>query len=156
MMEAGATVVRVAEGRVWVRLQQQLGGCGRCDEPGGCQATRLSDIFKPSGGEVCLPDSMGFQVGERVRIAVPEGAPLRAALLSYGLPLGLVLSLGAAFGALAPFVSGDANVLAGVVLGLLLGVVLGRRIMAGPRWRRALGLSLRRADPAVPACGVGP
>lgn len=154
MMETGAMVVRVAEGRVWLRLQQRGGGCGRCDEPGGCRSTRLTDIFKPGGEEFCLPDALGLRVGEAVRIGVPEGAPLRAALLSYGLPLCLVLVFGAAVAAIAPFSNADANVLAGAVLGLLAGVFAGRRIMGGGRWFRDMGLTLRRAEGGAAHCGV--
>lgn len=154
MMETGATVVRVADGQVWLRLQQRGGGCGRCDEPGGCRSTRLTDIFKPVGEEFCLPDALGLRVGEAVRIGVPEGAPLRAAVLSYGLPLCLVLLIGAAFAAIAPFPNSDANVLAGAVLGLVAGVFLGRRIMGGGRWFRDMGLTLRRAEGNGANCGA--
>jgi sigma-E factor negative regulatory protein RseC len=151
MMEARATVVRVADGQVWLRLEDRVGGCGRCDEPGGCRSTRLADLFKSSGELFCLPDSLGSRVGDGVRIGVPEGAPLRAALLSYVLPLGLMLALGGLGLVLAPFASPDASVLAGVVAGLVAGVAVGRWIMGSGQGR--WGLSLRPEGAVAPSCG---
>jgi sigma-E factor negative regulatory protein RseC len=152
MTEARATVLRVADGQVWLRLEDRPGGCGRCDEPGGCRATRLTDVFKSSGEMIRLPNTLGSRVGDGVIIGVPEGAPLRAALLGYVLPLGLMLGFGGLSLLLAPFATADANVLAGVGAGLLVGVAAGRRLTG--RWRQ-LGLTLAPAD-AGPVCGERP
>ena len=151
MMQARATVLRVEDGQVLLRLEDRPGGCGRCDEPGGCRSTRLAEIFKSSGEVVRLPDSLGLHVGDGVTISVPEGAPLRAALLAYVLPLGLMLVLGALALVVQPFATSDANVLTGVVAGLVGGVWLGRRIMRSGRWP-ALELTLEAAETA-PGCG---
>lgn len=153
MMDARATVVRVADGRVWLRLEDRPGGCGRCDEPGGCRSTRISHIFKSADNVVCLPDSVGLRVGEGVLIRVPEGAPLRAALLSYVLPLALMLFMAVLCLALAPFPGRDANVLAGVLAGLLAGVAAGRWALRSGRWRQGLGLILSQGGDSVSVCG---
>lgn len=152
MMDAQARVVRVGEGKVWLRLEDRPGGCGRCDEPGGCRATRLADVFKFAGEEFCLPDSLGSKVGDGVAIAVPEGAPLRAAVLGYVLPLGSMLVSGGLGLLLAPFASADANVLAGVVVGLTGGVMAGRWIMGSGRWRRGMDLTLKPGSESVISC----
>lgn len=156
MMDARATVLRVAEGRVWLRLEDRPGGCGRCDEPGGCRSARISHIFKSADDVVCLPDSLGSRVGEGVLIRVPEGAPLRAALLSYVLPLVLMLVMAALFLALQPFSNRDANVLAGVLAGLVVGVAAGRGALRSGRWRQGFGLTLRRGDDSPSSCGKCP
>lgn len=155
MREVRATVVRAVDGQLWLRLNDRGGGCGRCDEPGGCRSTRLTDIFKGPEGVVCLPDTLGVGVGEGVRIAVADQAPILGAVVSYVLPLGLMLVLGGLAVALSPFDSPDANVLVGVVAGLVGGVLVGRRVMASPRWQGTMGLSLRRDDGNSPVCGVG-
>lgn len=150
MSAARATVVRVEGGQVWLRLEDRPGGCGRCDEPGGCRSTRLADVFKSSDDLIHLPDSLGSRVGDGVRIEVPEGAPLRAALLAYVLPLALMLTLAGLALVLEPFPGRDANVLAGVAAGLVAGIWAGRRIMRSGRWRR-MDFTLMPAG-AVPVC----
>lgn len=151
MMQARATVLRVEDGQVWLRLEDRPGGCGRCDEPGGCRSTRLTEIFKSPGEVIRLPDRLGSRVGDGVTIGVPDGAPLAAALLAYVLPLALMLALAGLALVIAPFSSPDANTLTGVFGGLLIGVVAGRRIMGGGRWRR-LGLTLAPADGVRQGC----
>lgn len=84
MIEAPAEVIRAEGGRVWVRLSERQGGCGRCDEPGGCRSMRITDTFGAPRQEFSLPDASDLVPGERVRITIPDGAPLSAALLSYG------------------------------------------------------------------------
>jgi sigma-E factor negative regulatory protein RseC len=154
MMQARATVLRVERGHVWLRLEDRPGGCGRCDEPGGCRSTRLTDVFKSSGELIRLPDSLGSRVGDGVTIGVPDGAPLRAALLCYVLPLGLMLGFAGLATVLAPFGALDADVLAGMAVGLFVGVMAARRITGSGRWRH-LGLTLAPAG-AAPVCGDQP
>lgn len=40
MMEARARILRIENGQAWVKLSGKQGGCGRCDEPGGCGSVR--------------------------------------------------------------------------------------------------------------------
>lgn len=154
MREVRAMVVRAEAGHLWLRLNDRGTGCGRCDEPGGCRSTRLTDIFKGPDGVVCVPDTLGAGVGEPVRIGVPDRAPLLGAAVSYGLPLVLMLGLGGGMAVISPFAHGDANVLLGVLMGLVGGIGVGRWLMASPRWQGALQLRLTRDDGASSPCGM--
>jgi sigma-E factor negative regulatory protein RseC len=141
VIEARAEVVRrdAGSGRVWLRLREHPGGCGRCDQPGGCHATRITDIFKGAAREFVFEDALGLVAGERVKIVIDEAAPLRAALASYGLGTALLL-LGAAAGKLlmSPAWS-DPGAACGAALGGLLALALLRH-----RARRGLdGLHAR-------------
>ncbi|GHT83629.1 hypothetical protein AGMMS49543_11570 [Betaproteobacteria bacterium] len=116
-IEARAQVVRAEGGRVWVRLDEGQSGCGRCHEPGGCGGTQLTDIFKGRPREYLLDDPLGLVAGERVRLVIGAGVPLRMALSSYGLGTLLIL-LGGALGAwLAPAAWADLGVGVGALAG---------------------------------------
>lgn len=118
MITTRAVVVRIGEGRAWVRLLEHHGGCGRCDEPGGCHAPRLAEIFKGSERVFAVADPFGLRVDEQVKIMIGDGMPLRAALASYGLGTALILT-GAVLGAwLAPAARADLGAGAGMALGM--------------------------------------
>lgn len=89
-MQADGVVIESSAGVARVKVQRN-GGCGRCHEEGGCGNAadlRCDEFLVLSELNVCS--------GDRVRIEVPEGATLRAALLAYGLPLtGIILGAGA-------------------------------------------------------------
>ena len=155
MIQARGTVLRVENGLLWLRLEDRPGGCGRCDEPGGCRSTRFGDVFKGSGDVVRLEDSLGAKVGDHVMISAADGAPLQAALLGYGLPLVSMLFMAAMARIVAPFTNPDANVLSGVAAGLFIGAVAGRRILASGRSHR-LALSLVAPSAGFPHCGKRP
>ncbi|MCL2645097.1 MAG: SoxR reducing system RseC family protein, partial [Betaproteobacteria bacterium] len=107
MIKTRAVVVRAGEGKVWVRLLEHHGGCGRCDEPGGCHAPLLAEMFRGRSKTFAVDDPLGLHVDERVKIVIDEGTPLRAALASYGLGTALALG-GAALGVwLAPAARAD-------------------------------------------------
>jgi len=59
-----------------------------------CEGCPASSVCKPGSGEQRLMDvhdPLGVTVGDRVRVAVPGGAVLKASFLVYGLPLLLLL-----------------------------------------------------------------
>lgn len=56
-------------------------GCGSCSRAGGCGAAREGDRRQR------IPNIAGARVGDRVVIAVPDGAVLKAALRAYIFPL---------------------------------------------------------------------
>jgi sigma-E factor negative regulatory protein RseC len=132
MIETGAVVVRTGEGKAWVRLLEHHGCCGRCNEPGGCQAPQLAEMFRGRGRTFAIDDPFGLHVDEQVRIVIDDGMPLKAALSSYGLGTALVLG-GAALGVwLTPAARADL----GAVTGLALGVALTMLILCvRARWR---------------------
>ena len=137
MIEARAVVVRAGDGKVWARLIERQGGCGRCSEPGGCHAPHLTEMFQGTDKLYVFDDTLGLGVGEHIRILIEEGAPLRAALASYGLGTALVLA-GAALGVwLAPVGQADPAAAVGMALGGLVSVfLLRRRARRGPvSWR---------------------
>ncbi len=65
-----------------------------------CEGCPASCVCRPAGGDRRLMDVLdpiGVTVGDRVQVAVPGGAVLRASFLVYGLPL-LLLLLGVGLG----------------------------------------------------------
>lgn len=144
MTAVPAEVVRVDEGQAWVRISERQGGCGRCDEPGGCRSMRIVDAFGAPKQVFVLPDPFGLHPGDRVSVAIPDGAPLRAALFSYGLGAALMLA-GAAVGSAFPGVAaGDLGAGLGALAGLGLAVVVNRALARSRRWRGGLNMSLVR------------
>ncbi len=86
--EAIVVAVVPGEGERPSQARVQLVAGDHCE---GCPA---SNVCKPGGGGQRLlevHDPVGVTVGDRVRIAVPGGAVLRASFLVYGLPLVLLL-----------------------------------------------------------------
>ncbi|THF60887.1 SoxR reducing system RseC family protein [Pseudothauera rhizosphaerae] len=143
MIEARAVVLRIEGDQAWVRVTEQAGGCGRCDEPGGCRSVRITQLFKPARETFRLSNGIGAQPGDAVRICMNDGAPLRAALASYGLGAVLVVA-GASLAALG---GGDGAVLAGALGGLLLAVPANRLLMRSRRWRSGLHMAVLGAQP---------
>jgi len=152
MIETRAIVVRTGEGKAWVRLLESHGGCGRCNEPGGCNAPGLMEIFRGRGRTFAIDDPLGLHVDEQVKVVIDDDVPLRAALASYG--LGTVLALGgAALGVwLAPETQADLAAVTGLALGIavmLLVLTIRSRRCGLPRWR----LRVERDDgTAGPGC----
>ncbi|PKO56172.1 MAG: Fis family transcriptional regulator [Betaproteobacteria bacterium HGW-Betaproteobacteria-21] len=144
MTSVPAEVVRVDKGQAWVRISERQGGCGRCDEPGGCRSMRITDAFGAPKQVFVLPDPFGLHPGDRVSIAIPDGAPLRAALLSYGLGAGLMLAGAAAGNSLAGLAPGDLGAGLGALAGLGLAVMINRILARSRRWRGGLNMSLLR------------
>lgn len=145
MIEAPAEVVRAAPGRVWVRLASQPGGGGRCDEPGGCRSMKITQAFGGTDRLIALPDPLGLQPGERIRISMADGAPLGAALASYGLGAACAV-LGALSGAALASGMPDAAAVAGALAGLVLAYGINRVLMRSRHWRGRLAMELRRDD----------
>lgn len=147
-MQSRATVVRLEEGFAWVKLDEQAGGCGRCDEPGGCRAAQLTHAFGAPRDTFRVADPRGVArcPGQSVALAVAPGLPLRAAMLLYALPAGLLL-LGAAGGQW--LMGSDLAALAGGGLAMAAGFALARG-RAGRR-RSSFAVTLVEAGPAEPA-----
>lgn len=114
MSEAKGIVTAIDGEYAIVRTDE--GGCGRCHEKGGCGGVSVGRMFcsTPQTWRVLNPRKAG--VGERVSIAVDEGAVSASALLIYVLPL-LLLIGGAVLGA-ALFA--DSGGIFGGIAGLLI------------------------------------
>jgi len=144
MIEARAIVLRVAGERAWVRVIDRAGGCGRCDEPGGCRSTKIAYALKAPNEMFELPNRIAAEAGEAVRIRIADGAPLRGALASYGLGACLLLA-GAGVGhSLAPTGGADAYALAGGVIGLAVAAIAGRLLLRSRSWRSDLQVEMVR------------
>lgn len=144
MIEASAIVERVDGGRAWVRLSGRSGGCGRCDEPGGCRSTTLAYALKGPNEVFSLPDLIGVRAGEAVRLRMQDGAPLRGALMGYGLGACLLV-VGAACGdALASAGREDLFALVGGVTGLLGALAINRLALRSRRVRGRFNIEMVR------------
>ncbi|HRP23347.1 SoxR reducing system RseC family protein [Thauera sp.] len=150
-MQARAQVLRVEGGQVWLKVADVGGGCGRCDEPGGCRSLQLTQAFGAPRGEFVLPLSVPVQVGDRVLISIPDGAPLSAALASYGLAT-VLLVLGAAIGnGFAGSGEGDLFAVVGAGAGLAVAWMLNRLLARSRNWRYRLRMELAPAAGCVHA-----
>lgn len=142
MMQARARVLRAEGGQAWLRLTENTGGCGRCDEPGGCRSVQITHAFGLPKDEFVLATELPLKTGDSVLITIPDGAPLRAALASYGLATVLLLA-GAALGsALAEAGQGDLHALTGALAGLALAWLFNRVLPRSRKWRNGLRLEL--------------
>jgi sigma-E factor negative regulatory protein RseC len=142
MMEAFARVQRVDPHSAWLKVTDAGGGCGRCNEPGGCRAVQITQAFGLPRDEFSLPLRDGVEAGDRVRITIPDGAPLEAALASYGLAAVLLL-LGAVLGAMLGGDAGaDLHAAGGGAAGLILAVLVNRVLTRSRNWRARLKMEL--------------
>lgn len=140
-MEAFARVQRIENDRVWLKVLDAGGGCGRCHEPGGCRSVQITQAFGLPRDEFALPRKEGVAVGDRVRIEIADGAPLRAALLSYGLGAALLL-IGAALGAGVTNGNADLGAATGALGGLALAVLFNRLLPRSRTWRAGLQMAI--------------
>lgn len=149
-IEAHGVVLAVENGIASIKVEPQAGGCGHCDEPGGCHSDRLSHLFRAPAGVYRLPAGT-CSVGDAVVLRAGESAASRAAALAYGLPL-LLLLVGAALGAV--MFGGDGAALLGAGVGLGIGAAGAGWLGGRPAWRAALGIRLQ-ALPDGPQCRDG-
>ena len=145
-MEMQAEVTAVEEGYVLVKVSEHGGGCGRCNEAGGCNSGVLTQVF---GRKSCrifrLENSIGARAGERVVVSLGDGITLKTALAVYMVPV-LLLILGAGLGTWMG-AGGDLRAGLGAGLGLAAGVgfvALFRRRMAADG--TSLPVLTRRAE----------
>lgn len=133
-MEQAAIVVRVEDGTAWVEVSEAAAGCGRCHETGGCQSGMLTRLFRPGAlRDFPVANAIGAVPGERVVVAIPDGAILAATAVAYLLPI-LGLLVGAFAGAI---LAGDpASKDGAAAVGAALGVAL---VVAAGWWMRGRG-----------------
>lgn len=142
MIEARAVVTRAESGEAWVRIEDRAGGCGRCDEPGGCRSIGLAYALKAPDKVFRVPNRIGAEAGDAVRLRIDDAAPLRGALLGYGLAVVLLIA-GAAVGTgLAAEGQGDLFALTGGVVGLVAAVGLNRFVLRSARLRQAFDVEM--------------
>lgn len=142
MMEARARILRVENGRAWLAVTDKQGGCGRCQEPGGCGSVQIAQAFGMPKGEFVLPADDRFAVGDMVVVSVPDGAPLRAALVSYGLATLLLVAGAALGGAIGASANADVFAFGGGLAGLALAWGINRVLPRSRNWRQSLHMEL--------------
>lgn len=129
-VQAEGIVITQEAGLARVKVQRS-GGCGRCHEEGGCGNSAESRC-----DEFVVLDALDARPGDRVRIEIPEGVALRAALLAYGLPLaGVLIGAGLGYVLYGSDLAGVAGAVAGFIAGLA--VLRGGRNKGGGRPRIA-------------------
>lgn len=153
MIETHAVVTRVEGDQAWVRVSERAGGCGRCDEPGGCRSIGLTQALKgPADPTFRLANLIGAKVGEPVLLRIAQGAPLRGALVTYGLGVALLL-VGAACGqAIAPAGAADGFALVGAVAGLACTFAFNRVLHRSRKWRRAFEVEIAKDTGSTVNC----
>ncbi|NMG74038.1 SoxR reducing system RseC family protein [Aromatoleum diolicum] len=144
MIEASAVVERVEGGRAWVRLRERSGGCGRCDEPGGCRSAGIAYALKSPNEIFSLPNAIGVEAGDAVLLRMHDGAPLRGALLGYGLASSLLV-VGAGIGnAVASGGREDLFALMGAGIGLVCSMVFNRLVLRSRAVRGGFEIEMAR------------
>ena len=103
-IEASGTVAQIDGEYAIVHMDQT--GCGRCHEEGGCGGHNLGNLLCRSVRSLRVANPGQARVGDRVRIAVADGALRRSASLAYGLPL--LMLLGGALAGSAAYGEGGA------------------------------------------------
>jgi sigma-E factor negative regulatory protein RseC len=136
MSESEALVTSVAGEFAVVEVEALPSACGKCGEKGSCG--------KPQAGRrrYAVRNTVGARIGDRVILSVPEGAVLKAAVLSYLMPL--VFVIGGAAAAMA-WLGDGLPAVGGAAAGLLAGLVILRvwNLRMARRSRSWLQLTLK-------------
>jgi sigma-E factor negative regulatory protein RseC len=141
-MQARARVLRIEGDLAWLELSENAGGCGRCDEPGGCRSVQVTHVFGGPEKVFALPVTFPVKPGDKVVISIPDGAPLSAAFAAYGLAT-LLLLAGAAIGSvLGGTERADLFGLIGAVIGLALAWSINKTLPRSRNWRHRLRIEL--------------
>ncbi len=102
MAERDASVVQTfqgPEGLLLVRLEFEVnGGCGRCNEPGGCGGVSLAQPLCSKPKSMVVSDPIGLSVGDKVRVAIPDDILSRGVTRTYVISL-LLFFAGSLLGA---------------------------------------------------------
>jgi sigma-E factor negative regulatory protein RseC len=112
MSETKGTITAIDGDYALVHADEE--GCGRCHEKGGCGGANVGRMFCSAPRTWRVLNPRGAIVGERVSIAIGEGAVSASAMLIYVVPL-LLLIVGALLGST---LAGELGGIAGAVAGL--------------------------------------
>ena len=96
MIEETATVSRVEGNQVWVKTEKAT-SCGQCNQNSACSTNFLENYLHKR--ELSVDTDLCLQAGDRIVVAIDEGALVKGSLLIYIVPL-LVLFAGAGLGEL--------------------------------------------------------
>lgn len=105
MAEREAQVIEVTpstrpEAPGLARLQFEVsGGCGRCQETGGCGGVSIAQPLCSTPKTLLVADELGVQVGDKVLVAIPDALLSQGITRAYLIPL-ILLFFGSALGAI--------------------------------------------------------
>lgn len=110
-----------------VRLQfETTGGCGRCNETGGCGGVSIAQPLCSKPKTLLVPDRIGVHAGDKVLVAIPDNLLSQGVTRAYLIPLLLLFAgsvLGGAFlPTIAPMhwqITSDVGAIAGAGVGLI-------------------------------------
>lgn len=127
MLTESARVIRRDGNRIELELQRGS-ACGHCELSQGCGTGALGRLLRRRSRPLVIETDQDCRAGDRVVLAMPESALVRASLLLYGLPLlGLLLGgLGAMLLSLAEWL-----VVVTAGFGLFAGFKIAARITRG-------------------------
>ena len=115
-------VIELAGSEAVIELPERTAGCGRCNQPGGCQSGLLG--VQVGTRRFRVRNTAEVRMGEQVSIEIADGSVWRAARAAYLAPV--LLSLFGAAGGQTLF-GGDGAAVAGMLVGLAFGMVALRR-----------------------------
>ena len=124
MIEAIATVVAIKSGIARVQYSRAT-ACGHCQHQSSCGISSDTDDKNQQDHTIDIECPFSVEVGQQVRIGIPERGLLKTAMLAYLLPL-FSLIAGAAIGQLLSESNSELLVIAGAFLGCLAGFILMR------------------------------
>lgn len=90
MIEERASVVEVADGRVWVETRRKS-ACGQCSVNKGCGTASLDRFFGERRNRIEVIADAAYAVGDEVLIGLRDDALLRGAVAVYLLPLAMLM-----------------------------------------------------------------
>ena len=103
---------------------------------------QITQAFGLPKAEFVLPTELELRAGDKVVISIPDGAPLKAALASYGLGV-VLLVVGAALGEVwSADGTDDLGAALGGFSGLMLAFALNRLLFRSRGWRAQLRMEL--------------
>lgn len=124
MIEAIATVVATKTGMVSVEYRRSS-ACGHCQQESSCNISSMAKEEQNDAQIIDVACSLSLEVGQQVRIGIPENSLLKGALLVYILPLFFIM-LGAAVGQSLSVANAEWPSVAGAFLGGGIGFLLMR------------------------------
>ncbi len=125
MIEAFATVIATKPGFVRVEYKRSS-ACGHCQQASTCHVSAIAKEEEKNNTQVIdIACSLALDVGQQVRVGIPENELLKGALLVYILPLFFII-MGAAIGQFMAVANAEWPSIAGAFLGGCLGFLLMR------------------------------
>jgi len=122
MIEAIATVVGTKAGIVRVEYRRSS-ACGHCQQVSSCHVSSMEKEDEKKNQIIDISSSLAVEIGQQVRIGMPESGLLKGALLIYILPLFFII-LGAAVGQYLATAETEWPSILGATIGGAIGFIL--------------------------------